>query len=84
MLMSVSNQGFIVCILFQFCVFFNTVEMSTLAFVHLLSYSMGTGVQGHFVVAKWPEHFTDLWFPSNATFKNKWSHTPLPLYAFTV
>jgi hypothetical protein len=83
-LMSVSNQGFIVCNLFQFCVFFITVEMSTWALAHPLSYSMGTGVQGHFVRARWPEHFTDLSFPSNAQFKNKWSYTPLPLYAFMV
>jgi len=58
--------------------------MSTLALAHPLSYSMATEVQGHFEGAKWPEHFSDLWFPSNATFKNKWSHTSLPLYAFTV
>jgi len=55
-----------------------------LALAHPLSYSMGTGVQGHFVGAKWPEHGIGLSFPSIAKVRNKWSYTPLPLYAFTV
>jgi hypothetical protein len=58
--------------------------MSALSLEHPLSYSMGAGVQGHFVGAKWPEHEIGLSFPSNAKFKNKWSYTPLPLYAFVV
>ena len=58
--------------------------MSTLALAHPLSYSMGTGVQGHFVGADWPEHEIGLSFSSNAKFKNKWSYTLLPLYAFIV
>ena len=49
-----------------------------------LSNSMGTGVQGHFPRLKRPEleivHST----ASNAKFKNKWTYTPLPPYAFIV
>jgi hypothetical protein len=45
---------------------------------------MVTGVQGHFVGAKWPEHKIDLSFPSNTKFKDKWSYTLLPPYAFIV
>jgi len=87
-LMSVSNQGSIlysfiyIYICMYMCIYiYITVEMSALALAHPLSCSMGTGVQGHFVVAKWPEYENDLLFPSNAKFKNKWSYTPLPLYA---
>jgi hypothetical protein len=60
------------------------VEMSTLALAHPLSYSMATGFQGHFVGAEWPEHETDLAYPSHAKVRNKWSYTPFPLYAFIV
>jgi len=56
--------------------------MSTLALAHTLSYSMGIYGQGHFLGAKWPEHETDLSFPCNAKFQNKWSYTPVPQYAF--
>jgi len=42
------------------------VATSASALAHPLSYSMVTGVQGHFVGAKWPEHEIDLSFPSNA------------------
>jgi len=58
--------------------------MLALALAHPLSYSMGTGVQGHFVGAKWPEYENDLLFPSNAKFKNKWSYTPLPYMLYSV
>jgi len=62
--------------------FFITVETSILSLAHPLSFSMGTGVQGHFMGANWPEHEIDLSFLSNAKFKNKWSYTPLPVFAF--
>jgi hypothetical protein len=58
--------------------------MSTLALAHLFSSWMGTGDQGHFMGAKWPEHEIDLSFPPNAKLKNKWSYTPQLLYAFIV
>jgi hypothetical protein len=43
---------------------------------------MATGVQGHFLGVKGPEREIHLSFPSNAKVKNKWSYTPLTLYAF--
>jgi hypothetical protein len=55
-----------------------------MALAHPLSYSMGTGVQVHFVGINQPEHEFDLLFPSNAKFKNKWNYTSLPPYAFVV
>jgi hypothetical protein len=55
-----------------------------MAIAHPLSYSMGTGVQVHFVEIKRPEHENDLSFPSNAKFKNKWTYTSLPPYPFVV
>ena len=63
---------------------YNSRNANTGSVAHPLSYSMGTGVQGHFVGTKWPELDTDLSFPSNAKFKNKWSYTPLPLYDLIV
>ena len=51
---------------------------------HPLFPSMATGVQGHFPGVKLPECEIELSFPSNAKFKNKWSYTPLTLYAFIV
>jgi hypothetical protein len=66
----------------MFSLSFNiTAETSTLALAHPLSCSIGTGVQGHFMRAYWPEHEIDLSLPCN---KNKWSYTPLPIFAFIV
>jgi hypothetical protein len=45
---------------------------------------MAVGVQGHFPGVKRPEREIDLSFPSMAKGKNKWSYTPLTLYAFIV
>jgi len=51
---------------------------------HPLSHSMGTGVQGRFPGVKRPEHEIVHSTLSDAKFKNKWTYTPLPPYAFIV
>ena len=61
---------------FFFLYYCRSVNIGSVA--HQLFYSMGTGVQGHFMGAKWPEHESDLLFPSNAKFNILYNEILLP------
>ena len=70
---------FVICTVYLFIYFCRNINFGSIA--HLLSHSMATGVQGHFLGVKGPVHEIDLSFPSNAKVKNKCSYTPLRLYS---
>ena len=79
---SVSNQVCYIYTLFQFFFKYFCRNINFNSVAHPLSHSMANGIQGHLLAVKRPGREIDLTFPSNAKVKNKWSYTPLTLYAF--